>query len=135
VSSLKEVEAQDIAPALTTMSLPNGSLVKYQDGKEGCRQPLAWVSLASAPGEPPGHIRLISGAYVSPVFEVSATPVRVAIPYPAPYETGRGMLTAVDVGGGVMVALLPAWRVSAQEGKVTRPVTWTPVKNCSVRNG
>ncbi len=135
VSSLKEVEARDIAPALTTMNMPNALLAKYQDGKEGCRQPLAWVSLVSAPGEPPGKIRLISGTYVSPIFEVSATPVRVAIPYPAPYETGRGVLTAVDVGGSAMVALLPAWHVSAQEGKITRPVTWTPVKNCSVRNG
>jgi len=134
-SSLKEVEAQDIAPALTTLSVPSASLGKYQEGKDGCRQPLAWVSLVSAPGESPGHIRLISGTYVSPVFEVSAKPVRVAIPYPAPYETGRGVLTVLDAGGSAMVALLPAWHVSAQDGKVTRPVTWTPVKNCSVRNG
>ena len=27
----------------------------------GCRRPVAWVSLVSAPGEPPSQIRLISG--------------------------------------------------------------------------
>jgi hypothetical protein len=35
VSGLKEVEARDIAPALTTMNMPNALLAKYQDGKEG----------------------------------------------------------------------------------------------------
>jgi len=135
VSGLQEVEAQEITSALTTMNMLNALLAKFQGGKDDCRQPLAWVTLVSPPNEGPGRIRLISGTYVSPVFEVSATPVRVAIPFPAPYETGRGVLTAVDVGGSALVALLPAWRVSAQEGKITHAVTWTPVKNCGVRNG
>jgi len=65
---------------------------------------------------------------------VSAKPVRVAIPFPAPYETGHGALTAIDVGGSATISLLPSWRVSAQDGKTTRAVTWHPVKNCSLRN-
>ena len=132
VSDLTEVEAGEVAGALTTMRLQNSALEKFQQEKDGaCRRPLAWVSLVTAPGEPPSHIRLISGTYYSPVFEVSATPVRVAIPFPAPYETGRGLLTAVDVGGTATVSLLPSWRVAAQDGKVTRMVTWQPVKSCS----
>ena len=136
VSDLTEVEDGEVAGALTSMSLPNAVLAQFREGKDGgCRRPLAWVTLVSAPGEPPSHIRLISGTYYSPVFEVSATPVRVALPFPAPYETGHGVLTAIDVGGRAAVALLPAWRVSAQDGKATRMVTWHPVKNCSPRNG
>ena len=134
VSDLTEVEAGEVAGAMTTMSLPNSALAQFQQGKENsCRRPLAWVSLVAAPGEPPSRIRLISGTYYSPVFEVSATPVRIAIPFPAPYETGHGVLTAIDVGGSATLSLLPSWRVSAQDGQVTRAVTWQPVKSCSPR--
>lgn len=134
VSELTEVDDRDIAGALGTMSSSNAALAQFRQGQDNaCRRPLAWVTLVSAAGEPPSHIRLISGSYYSPLFEVSATPIRVAIPYPAPYETGQGVLTAIDVGGGATIALLPAWRVSAQDGKTTRPVTWQPVKRCSPR--
>jgi hypothetical protein len=136
VSGLTEVEEGEIAGALTTMSLPNAVLARFREGKDGgCRRPLAWVSLVSAPGEPPSRIRLISGTYYSPVFDVSATPVRVALPFPAPYETGHGPLTAIDVGASAIVSLIPAWRVSAQDGKTTREVSWHPVKSCGPRNG
>lgn len=136
VSDLTEVQEREVAGALTTMSLSNAALAQFREGKDGgCRRPLAWVSLVSAAGEPPSHIRLISGTYYSPSFEVSATPVRVALPFPAPYETGHGTLTAIDVGGSAAISLLPAWRVSAQGGQTTHAVTWHPVKNCSPRNG
>ncbi len=136
ISDLTEVDEREVAGALTTMSLPNAVLAQFREGKDGgCRRPLAWVSLASAPGEPPSRIRLISGTYYSPVFETSATPMRVALPFPAPYETGRGALTVIDVGGSATISLLPTWRVSAQDGKTTRAVTWHPLKNCSRRNG
>ncbi len=136
VSDLAEVGEPDIAGALTTTSLPNAALAQFREAKDGgCRRPLAWVSLVSPPGEPPSRIRLISGTYYSPIFQVSETPVRVAVPFPAPYETGHGTLTAIDVGGSATISLLPAWRVSAQEGKATRAVTWRPVTNCGSRNG
>ena len=135
VSDLTEVEETEVRGALTTMNLSNAVLAHFREGKDGgCRRPLAWVTLVSAAGEPPSRIRLISGNYYSPSFEVSATPVRVALPFPAPYETGQGTLTAIDVGGSATISLLPAWRVSAQDGKTTRAVTWHPVKSCSTRN-
>jgi hypothetical protein len=135
VSDLTEVEETEVRGALTTMNLSNAVLAQFREGKDGgCRRPLAWVTLVSAAGEPPSRIRLISGNYYSPSFEVSATPMRVALPFPAPYETGQGTLTAIDVGGSATISLLPAWRVSAQDGKTTRAVTWHPVKSCSTRN-
>jgi hypothetical protein len=134
-SDLTEVQEPEVPGALTTMRVQNAVLAQFQEAKEGgCRRPLAWVSLVSAPGEPPSRIRLISGTYYSPIFEVSAVPVRVAIPFPAPYETGHGTLTVIDVGGSATISLLPAWRVSAQDGKTTHAVTWHPVKSCSPRN-
>jgi hypothetical protein len=135
-SDLTEVKEGELAGALTTMDVSNEVRAQFKEAKEGgCRRPLAWVSLVSAPGEPPGHLRLISGTYISPVFEVSATPVRVAIPFPAPYETGHGALTAIDVGGTATISLLPTWRISAQDGKTTHTVTWHPVKSCSPNGG
>ena len=135
VSDLTEVAEPDITGALTTVNLPEAVLARFREAKDdSCRWPLAWVSVVSPPGEPPSRIRLISGTYFSPIFEVSATPVRVALPFPAPYETGRGTLTAVDIGGSATVSLLPAWRVSATDGRTTHAVTWHPVKNCP-RNG
>jgi hypothetical protein len=134
-SDLTEVQEPEVPGALTTMSVQNAMLAQFREGKEGgCRRPLAWISLVSTPGEPPSRIRLISGTYYSPIFEVSAVPVRVAIPFPAPYETGHGTLTVIDVGGSATISLLPAWRVSPQDGKTTRAVTWHPVKSCSPRN-
>ena len=136
VSDLAEVEESDIAGALSTTSLPAAARDPFRAAKEGgCRRPFAWVSLVSAPGEPPSRVRLVSGTYYSPVFQVSATPVRVAIPFPAPYETGHGTLTAIDVGGGATISLLPAWRISAADGKAMREVTWRPVKTCEPGNG
>jgi hypothetical protein len=134
VSDLAEVTDSDIAGALTTM-VSSPTLAQYRERKDGqCRQPLAWVTLVSPQGEPPSHIRLISGTYASPTYDVSSKPIRVAIPFPAPYETGHGVLTAMDAGGATAVSLLPTWRVSARQGKTTRLVTWTPVKVCG-RNG
>ncbi|ACB96366.1 hypothetical protein [Beijerinckia indica] len=134
-SELAVVKDQEMTAALTTMNGPNAFLAQFQKGKDGCRPPLAWVSLVLAPGQPPGNIRLISGDYVSPVFAVSTVPMRIAIPFPRPYETGNGTLTAIDIGGSTMIALLPAWHVSAQDGKVTRPVIWHPIKRCEQPNG
>jgi hypothetical protein len=52
-SELTEVQERDIAGALTTMA-PNPGLAQFREAQDGrCRRPLAWVSLASAPGEPP----------------------------------------------------------------------------------
>lgn len=130
VSVLAEVQERELAGALTTM-VSNAALSQFQRGKNGeCRRPLAWVTLALPPGQPIGHIRLISGNYFSPVFDVTEKPIRVAIPFPAPYESGQGVLAAIDAGGASTISLLPSWRVSAQDGKTTRPVIWTPSKGC-----
>jgi len=136
VSDLTEVTEDEIAGALSTMSLSNAAVVQFREAKDGgCPRPLAWVSVVSPPGEAGSRIRLISGTYFSPVFEVSATPVRIALPFPAPYDTGHGVLSAIAVGGGATISLIPSWRVSAQNGRTTHAVAWHPTKNCGARNG
>ena len=75
-------------------------------------------------------VRLRSGSYFSPIFNLSDAPVRVAIPYPGPYEMGRGRLTVMVTSGDVVVALEPAWHVSAQNGQASHEVTWHARINC-----
>ncbi|HEY8288808.1 MAG TPA: hypothetical protein VIG49_06030 [Acetobacteraceae bacterium] len=134
-SELAEVADQDVTAALATMNGSSAFLARFKDRTTGCPRPLAWVSVARAPGQPPGTVRLRSGTYFSPVFNLTDTPERVAIPYPGTYETGHGMLTALGAGGRAIIALRPVWRVAAQDGASTRPVTWSPAKRCKSSSG
>ncbi|MGA9868046.1 MAG: hypothetical protein WBQ75_16600 [Acetobacteraceae bacterium] len=115
----------------------NGStafLAQFRQRTGGCPRPLAWVSLGRAAAQPAGTVRLRSGTYFSPVFKLTDIPVRIAIPYPGPYETGHGTLMAMNAGGSAIVALVPAW-VSARGGEATREVTWHPSKRCKQPGG
>ncbi len=131
VSELAEVAPGDIPGALATMDGANSLLAQWRQQDRSCSSKLAWVTIAGAPGEPPGTVRLRSGGYFSPVFTLSSTPMRVAIPYPAPYEAGRGTLSVLDAGADATVALNPAWHVSARSGGMTRVVTWRPAERCT----
>jgi hypothetical protein len=135
VSELARVADQDISAALATMNGSNAFLGQYKARADGCTSPLAWITIARAPGQPPGNIRLMSGTYYTPIFELTETPVRVAIPYPAAYEAGQGMLSALDAGPGAVVALTPAWHVPSQAGAATREVSWHVTTRCKTPHG
>jgi hypothetical protein len=128
-SELSQVDDKDVDGAVATLD-GNAAFVAQFRQSAGCSRPLAWVSLMRGPGQPPAKIRLQSGAYFSPIFDLSDSPARVAIPYPAPYESGHGSLTAFVIGGRAVVALLPAWQVSEQSSSRTRQVVWHPNKRC-----
>ena len=134
-SELAKVESQDIAGALTTASLSPAAQARLKGRAGNCPLNLAWVMVSSATGKPMETIRLISGSYYSPIFKLSEAPVKIAIPYPAPYRTGHGTLTVLHTGGSAMVALRPAWHLSAQDTSTTHEVTWHPEKGCAPPNG
>jgi hypothetical protein len=134
-SELRQVDDQDVQAALTTMTLSSSVAVEIKDTATKCKQPLAWLTLASEAGQQAVRVRLRSGAYLSPVFELSNVPVRVAIPFPGPYETGRGTLQAMHSGGGAAIALLPAWHVPLPDGASAHEVTWHPAPRCKQSNG
>ncbi len=128
ISELAQVEDRDIPAALETMVGAPPFLSLFEARPDGCSRPLAWVSLALKPGEPAGTIRIQSGGYSSPIFELSEVPKRVAIPYPAAYESGHGTLQVLEVGGKAIVSLLPAWNVTGSAS--AREVVWHPAKRC-----
>jgi len=88
--TLSQLAPTDIATALPTLD-PATSKAAVDEAK-ACKAPLGWVTLVKRPGGRGGMVRIRSGSYLSPPFQVTDAPQRIAIPYPAPYPTGRGVL-------------------------------------------
>jgi hypothetical protein len=134
-SELALVDQQDIDGALTTLDGSPAALARFKERAGGCPLPLAWIVVSPAAGQHGETIRLRSGHYFSPNFVLSDVPVRIAIPYPAPYETGHGTLTVLHTGGNATVALHPAWHLSSQDTTMTHDVTWNSSQRCKQPNG
>ena len=104
-STLEVLVPGDINAALPT--LDPGSSKAAVDEARNCKAPLAWVTLTQRPGAHGGMVRVRSGPYLSPPIALTPTPQRVAIPYPAPYPVGRGVLSLVGVADQVGFYLRP----------------------------
>jgi hypothetical protein len=126
---LADVAPDEIGAALETLAISPEQAAQFRV-REACRRKLAWVTIARLPNQPAGRIRLQSGIYISPAFDLTDVPVRVALPYPAPYSTGRGTIAVVGTTSDANVALTPPWHIAAQQGFQSRDVTWTPVGAC-----
>ena len=129
VSRIAEVTPDDLPAALGTVSGTPQQLAEMAK-PASCSRRLAWITVARAPGGLPGRIRLRSGGYVSPAFDLMDAPVRIAIPFPAPYPTGHGAISVLGTTTDAIVALVPSWNVPAQAGTEIREVTWTPLAGC-----
>jgi hypothetical protein len=103
-STLEVLVPGEINAALPTLD-PSTSKSAVDDAKN-CKVPLAWVTLTQRDGRS-GMVRIRSGAYLSPPIKLTPTPQRVAVPYPAPYPTGRGVLTLVGEADQVGLYLTP----------------------------
>ena len=133
VSRLSEVAPDEIGAALQTLDASPEQIAQFL-ARQPCRRKLAWVVLGHLPNRPAGRIRLQSGKYISPAFDLSDGPVRVALPYPAPYPAGQGTIAVVGASSDVSVALTPPWQVAGQQGLQSREVTWTPAGGCPAAN-
>jgi len=72
-----------------------------------CSVPLAQVAIWKIPGASGGAIRIRSGSYISPVFTLTDAPQRVAIPFPAPYASGQGVISVEGAANGAVIGLRP----------------------------
>jgi hypothetical protein len=106
-SEITVVAADAIAAA--TVTLEPGVASALASEAKSCRAPLAMIVLSKAPGSPDRDVRIRSGSYRSPSFHLGSAPVRIAIPFPAPYAAGRGMLFVEGALEGLSVALFPPW--------------------------
>jgi hypothetical protein len=131
-----DADAQELE-AVPTAALPGveatlapDQAARLMEEARRCREPLARVTLWHSPGTPGGMVSIISGAYHSPRFALSATPSLVAIPYPAPYSSGKGVLSVVGEATDFAIALRPVIMKSDIRGTLLIHVWWTPVGGC-----
>lgn len=104
-STLEVLAPGEINAALPTLD-PATSKAAVDDAKN-CKVPLAWVTLTQRVGGNGGMVRIRSGQYTSPPIKLTPLPQRVAVPYPAPYPTGRGVLTLIGEADKVGFYLTP----------------------------
>jgi hypothetical protein len=104
-SQLEVLLPGEIGSALPT--LDPGTSKSAVDEARACKAPLAWVTLKQSAGGNGGMVRIRSGAYLSPPIKLTPVPQRIAVPYPSPYPTGRGVLTLVGEADQVGFYLTP----------------------------
>ena len=131
--TLALVAPTEISDASKTLD-PASSEPLASRAKE-CSVPLAQVAIWKTPGASGGAIRIRSGSYISPVFTLTDAPQRVAIPFPAPYASGQGVISVEGAGiegaaDGVVISVSPAWHINSLVGSASLHVVWTPDKPC-----
>jgi hypothetical protein len=125
-STLEVLLPADINAALPTLD-PGTSKAAVDDAKN-CKAPLAWVTLTQRNGHG-GMVRVRSGQYLSPPIKLTPAPQRVAVPYPAPYPMGRGVLTLVGEADQVGLYLRPGG-ISDVNGTYSVNVRWQVRSPC-----
>jgi len=127
-SMLEMLPAAEIEAAVPTLD-PSDSKFAIENAKS-CKVPLAWVTLMQGPETEGEMVRVRSGAYLSPPFRLTAAPQRIAIPYPAPYPAGRGVLRLVGVARKVEFHLTPG-AVHDVNGAFSVNVIWKVRNPCT----
>jgi hypothetical protein len=97
---------------------------------KSCKAPIASAVLTNAPGAGPRIVQIRSGNYISPPFTLSDVPQRVAFPYPAPFEAGKGVLSIEGAVKGTTVTLHPTATVDPPAPSYVINVWWPVGKSC-----
>ena len=126
--TLALVAPTEISDASKTLD-PASSEQLASRAKE-CSVPLAQVAIWKTPGASGGTIRIRSGSYISPVFTLTDAPQRVAIPFPAPYASGQGVISVEGAADGAVISVSPAWQINSLVGSASLHVIWTPKDPC-----
>ena len=103
---------------------------RLMDQARRCREPLARVAIWHSSNTPGGTVSIISGAYHSPRFVLTAAATLVAFPFPAPYASGQGLLTVVGEANDFAISLQPIHVSNELKGALPIRVYWTPVGGC-----
>lgn len=126
-AELARVAGSQIEAAATTMDMIAAK--DAVDDAKRCRVPLAEITLAAASGTT-STVRVHSGSYVSPSYVLTDRPQRIAIPFPAAYPSGRGVISVEGQAQNLAVALTPTWKVNSLTGTAVMNVIWTPKTGC-----
>jgi hypothetical protein len=124
--TLSSVAQRDLGEAATTLA-PSAAGGLVEDAQR-CKVPLASMTISKGNAALGSTIRIRSGSYVSPYFNITDSTQRVAVPYPAPYGSGAGTIIIEGNATGAIVGLTPTKRIVELPGSQSIPVTWR-VKN------
>jgi hypothetical protein len=127
-ATLSIVAPSEITDASRTLD-PATSEQLASRAKE-CSVPLAQVAIWKTPGASGGAIRIRSGSYISPAFTLTDAPQRVAIPFPAPYASGQGVISVEGAADGAVISISPAWHINSPVGSTSIHVIWAPKDPC-----
>jgi hypothetical protein len=127
-SALSTVAVADIGAATQTLDPPMAAWLA--DEAKSCKVPLAQLSITKLAGASGGTIRIRSGDYLSPPFELTDAPQRIAIPFPASYPVGHGEISVEGNASGAMISLLPGWTVATVNGSAVQSVFWKTGNPC-----
>ena len=126
-------EIATVAPADLIAAMPSLSPITaaalISDAKS-CRTPLAYMTLSKAAGTTGGAVRIRSGVYLSPLFQVTDAPQRIALPFPAPYTAGHGQIAVEGVAPGLLLTLTPGWSAPNTQGAGIINLFWHTDKPC-----
>lgn len=78
-----------------------------------------------------GQLRVTSGAYTSPWYQLPKGPTTFVIPFPAPYEAGKGVLVVEGSAEHGFLSLTPSFALDLpSKTSVTIPVIWNVNPQC-----
>ncbi len=127
-STLQTISLSELDQAKSSLQ-PDGATQAMEEAQK-CKAPLASVTLQAATGSAQQRIRIRSGSYLSPWLLLGDAPRRMAIPFPAPYATGRGEITVEAVTSPITLWLVPARSVGPEAGSDRIPVVWNTSNPC-----
>lgn len=135
LSTLASPQTSEISPIAladldtAALAIPSTEAGTYVADAKACRVPLAYVTLRARPGSK-GIVRIGSGAYSTGAIHLGAEPLRVPLPFPAPYAEGRGDFVFQSDGVAFDVFLRPGWFDSGASASAVAHVWWTPKAPC-----
>lgn len=127
-AALETITPAELSEAALSLD-PNAGRQALDDARQ-CKVPLAYLTLTAASGDPVGRVRIRSGSYLSPNITITNAPRRVAVPFPAPYPSGRGVVSIEGAARDLKVWLSPGRIFPMLNGAEVINVVWTPKNPC-----
>jgi hypothetical protein len=127
-AKLTAIAVSELDAAASTL-LGSQATQRVADAKT-CKAPLAVLTVVKQGGSPDTTIRIRSGDYVSPPFVITDKPQQIAVPFPAPYPVGKGVMSVLGEGKDITVWMTPGWTIPTLAGTATQNVHWDTKPNC-----
>ena len=118
----------EIAAFQSTMK--SGLASTNQNEMSRCPEAIARLALIPT-SRSQGQLRVISGAYTSPWFQLANGPSAFVIPFPSPYEAGKGVLIVEGDAAHGLLSLTPGLELNLPlTAPLSVPVVWDVNAHC-----